>query len=120
MKNQTENKNTDKREFNRFETNIQISLFYEDLVYSGIVSNLSKNGMFISTKRPLPVDTMLVTSLIVDDKPIKVPVRISRAVSSVNTFDALPSGVGVHVLHSSREYLDLLGKCRSQQLKLTL
>ncbi len=120
MNNQTENKNKDRRGFGRFKTNLQISLFYEDLVYSGIVSNLSKNGMFISTKRPLPVDTMLVTSLIIDDKPIKVPVRISRVVSSVNTFDTLPSGVGVEVLHSSRDYLDFLGKCRSQQLKLIL
>ena len=120
MKNYTENKHKDKREFRRFETKLQISLFYGNMVYSGMVSNLSESGMFISTKRQLPVDTMLVTSLMIDEKPIQIPIRIRRAVNPANALDKAAGGVGVHILRSSRDYLNFLGKYRAQQLKLTL
>jgi Tfp pilus assembly protein PilZ len=120
MKNYTKNKHKDKREFKRLETSLQISLFYGNMVYSGMVSNLSESGMFISTKRLLPVDTMLVTSLMIDEKPIQIPIQIRRAVSPSNALDKAENGVGVHILRSSRDYLNFLGKYRSQQLKLTL
>ena len=120
MKNYTGNKHKDKREYRRFETKLQISLFYGNLVYSGIVTDLSESSMFISTKRQFPVNTMLVTSLIVDDEPIQVPVQITRAVKPVNARLAGESGVGVHILRSSGDYLNFLVKYRSQQLKLSL
>ena len=120
MKNYTKNKHKDKREFKRLETSLQISLFYGNMIYSGMVSNLSESGMFISTKRQLPVDTMLVTSLMIDEKPLQIPIRIRRAVNAANALDTAASGVGVYILRSSRDYLNFLGKYRSQQLKLTL
>lgn len=120
MKNYTKNKHKDKREFRRLETELQISLFYGNLVYSGMVTNLSESGMFIKTKRQPPVDTMFVTSLMIDNEPIQVPVQITRAVNPVNAQPAVESGVGVHILRSSKDYLSFLGKHKYQQLKLSL
>jgi Tfp pilus assembly protein PilZ len=120
MKTYTGNKHKNKRDFRRFETELQISLFYGNLVYSGTVTNLSERGMFISTMRQLPVNTMLVTSLMIDDEPIQVPVRISRAMNPVNALEAELNGVGVNILRSSKDYLSFLGKYRYQQLKLLM
>jgi len=119
MNNYMENEDKDKREFRRFETRLQISLFYGHLVYSGIVTNISERGMFISTKRRFPVDSMLVTSLI-GDEPIQVPVQIKRMVSPVNTRDAGEYGIGVHILRGSSDYLDFFGNHMSRQMKFTL
>jgi len=120
MKNYTINKHMGKREFERFETRLQISLVYGNQVYSGTVTNLSESGMFITTKRRLPVDTMLSIRIPYLTSLIQVPVRIRRAVSPVNTRNAGESGVALNILRSSRDYRDFLGKYRSQQFKLIL
>lgn len=116
----TEKKNNEKREFKRFDTNIQASLFYGNMVYSGVITNLSKSGMFIRTKRHFPVDAMLMTTLQIDDESIQVPVRIKRAVSPVSSVGPEESGVGVHIIRSSTEYLNFLNEYSFRQLKLTL
>ncbi len=120
MKIYTESKHNDEREFRRLETKLQISLYYHNNVYSGMVTNFSESGMFIRTKMQLPVDAMFVTSLMIDDESIQVPVRVKRAVNPANFRYAGESGVGVHILRSSRDYLNFLGEYRSRQLKLSI
>ena len=120
MKNYTGSKYNDKRDFRRYEIKLQISLFHGNLVYSGIVTNLSESGMFITTKRCFPIDTMLVTTLMLNDNSIQVPVRISRIANPVKTKGLEQDGLGVKILRSSRDYLDFLDKNRSQQMKLSI
>ncbi len=106
----------DKRAFERLPVNLQSRLFYGNMVYTGIVTNLSENGMFICTKMSFPVDSVLIAVILDDGNTIKVPVKIVRAVRSNNSFSPESSGLGVGLLSNSNEYMDLLSKCRAAHL----
>ena len=116
----SENRNNEKREYKRFDIDVQATLFYDNMVYSGVIMNLSKNGMFIRTKRQFPVDTMLMATLRIDDETVQIPVQIKRAVHSDNFSVPGESGLGVHIIRSSKKYLNFVSTYSSQQMKLTL
>ncbi|MBI4683480.1 MAG: PilZ domain-containing protein, partial [Nitrospirae bacterium] len=47
----------EKRACERYPANLQARLFFGNMIYSGMVTNLSKNGMFVSTKVRFPVNS---------------------------------------------------------------
>jgi Tfp pilus assembly protein PilZ len=122
MNTYTGNQSNNKRKSERFDSDFQVSLFYGNIVYTGIVTNVSENGMFISTRRNFPVDTMLVTSLIVGEEPLKLPVQIMRKSDNASLKSSSDSGVGVQIVTCSEDYMVFFDKYKAsvQQLKLTL
>lgn len=113
----TEGNNRERRSFKRFESDLQASLFYGNMVYSGVVTNISRSGMFIRTKRQFPVDMMLMTTVHAGEEEVQVPVRIKRSVNSVHSADNHESGVGVQLTQSTKEYLDFMEDYASRRLK---
>lgn len=122
MKSYTKKQSNNKRQFERLDAKFQVSLFYGNIVYPGIVTDLSENGMFISTGRDIPKDTMLFTSLMVGEEPLNLPIQIMRSVNSVDKNDSSNSGLGAQILTCSENYLDFFDKYRAstQQLKLVM
>ncbi len=122
MKNYTEKQSGNKRKSERLDTDFQVSLFHGNIVYTGTVINLSENGMFISTRRNFPIDAMLVTSLMIGEEPLQLPVQIRRRVNTADLKDSQDNGVGVQILTCSEDFLDFFDKYKSstQQLKLIM
>ncbi len=94
--------------------NLQSRLFYGNMVYTGIVTNLSENGMFISTKVSFPVDSFFIAIILLDTHTISIPIKIRRTVRAVDQLTGNGnSGLGVGLLNPSKEYLDFVGKTRA-------
>ncbi len=98
-----------RRTCERIRTNMYARFFYGNLFYSGSILNVSDSGMFISTKRILPVDAIFVVIIRLEHELLKVIARVNRITStSGNT-----TGIGVTLLSPSRSYLDLIGKIKT-------
>ena len=93
----------------RMQTNIDARYFYGNLFYSGTVLNLSDCGMFISTSRFLPSDSMFVVIIRLEDELLKVIAKVKRIAST----DGNSAGMGVELLSPSRSYLDFVSKMKT-------
>ncbi len=96
----------EKRAFNRIPVNIDARFFHGNIFYSGIVRNLSDQGMFIDTKKCLPSDSMFVVIIREDNDLLKLIAKVKRA--SMNADACL--GMGVELLSPSAGYLDFIHK----------
>ncbi|MCL5276766.1 MAG: TIGR02266 family protein [Deltaproteobacteria bacterium] len=72
----------DKRRARRIDTKLEVK--YGDITsfISDYAMNISRGGMFISTKNPLKVDTVISVEFVIPD--IKVPIQVRGKVSWVN------------------------------------
>lgn len=104
----------EKRTFQRLPVNLQSRLFYGNMIYTGIVTNLSENGMFISTKVSFPVDSVFIAIILLDTHTISIPIKIRRTVRTAEQLTHTEeSGIGVGLLNTSKDYLDFVGKTRT-------
>jgi len=94
----------EKRAFNRILVNINVRFFHGNIFYSGIVRNLSEQGMFIDTQKCLPSDSMFIVIIREENALLKVIVKVKRA--STNADACL--GMGVELLSPSAGYLDFI------------
>ena len=94
----------DKRVSNRISVNIDARFFHGNIFYSGIVRNLSEQGLFIDTKKCLPSDSMFVVIIREENDLLKVIAKVKRA--SINIDTCL--GMGVELLSPSAGYLDFI------------
>jgi len=94
----------DKRASSRIPVNIDARFFHGNIFYSGIVRNLSEQGMFIDTKKCFPSDSMFVVIIREENYDLKVIAKVKRA--STNADACL--GMGVELLSPSAGYLDFI------------
>jgi len=93
------------REFERIPSNFRVrfSCFHTD--YTGTVTNISENGMFIKTgKMSFPFASTLEVLVQLKHKIFRVPVEVSRMSKSKDHYD----GLGVKLLETPQDYLDLV------------
>jgi Tfp pilus assembly protein PilZ len=104
----------ERRSHERFPTRLQARLFYGNIIFSGMVTNISKRGMFVNTRIKFPVNSELILALLVDGKVLNIPIRIRRFSSPVNkSGHANESGIGIELLDTPRSYLDFIGRHES-------
>ena len=94
----------EKRTYKRINVHIDIRFFYGGHFITGRVTHLSANGMFIHTPAGLPLKAEFDVLFKVKNRIVKVPVTIAGRRRS----DHLPPGIGVTVLDTSGDYLQLL------------
>ena len=99
----------ERRSCERIQTNIDARFFYGNLFYSGTVLNVSDSGMFISTKRYLPSDSMFVVIIRLENELLKVIAKVKRMTSTAGN----SAGMGVVLLSPSRSYLDLVNRMKT-------
>lgn len=80
--------------------------------YPGTISNLSGNGLFITTELSFPVGSEMELLLKLKDCIFKVPVKIVRVVDT----DHKHRGMGVKILKVPEKYLEYLAKYISLQV----
>ncbi len=106
----------EKRAFKRVPVKLQARLFYGNMVYTGLVTNISENGMFMCTKMQFPVDARLITALKAGDSTYQLPITIRRITRPGSHPVCLEDiGMGVRLLNPPREYIDFLTEAGSSQ-----
>jgi Tfp pilus assembly protein PilZ len=72
--------------------------------YSGILTNISEKGMFISTPICFPLDSRLNILINSNKEMLNIPVRIRWIRKSTDKYD----GIGVEVLELTNKYLEFV------------
>lgn len=104
----------ERRSHERLHVNYQVRLFYGNMVYTGTVTNLSENGMFIRTMMKFPVNLALITVLRAGERIFKIPIRIKRSVLPGNDSKKMEEfGLGVQILNHPVEYMELVSEMRA-------
>jgi len=99
----------ERRSCERIQTNIDARFFYGNLFYSGTVSNISDNGMFINTKRFLPDDSMFVVIIRLENELLKIIAKVKRFTLTADN----SAGMGVALLRPSKNYLDMVNSLKT-------
>ncbi|RJQ49861.1 MAG: hypothetical protein C4538_01290 [Nitrospiraceae bacterium] len=94
----------EKRSSGRIPSNLKIKLCLDHDINTGILSNLSDNGMLITTKVCFPLKSQFEILLPVGEEILKIPVRVSRLLKKNDVYD----GIGVELLEPSAAYLEFL------------
>jgi hypothetical protein len=95
------------RAFERIPVDFEIRLPFGNMFYSGKVLNLSERGMFISTKRSYPLDSVLTIQI------EKETVYLLAKVRSFKITDGNLEGVGVEILNPPQNYLEFVSSLKA-------
>ncbi|RJQ50017.1 MAG: hypothetical protein C4538_01025 [Nitrospiraceae bacterium] len=98
----------EKRAFERIPANINARFFYGNIFYTGNILNLSEKGMFISTRRCLPSDSMFVVIVRLEDKLLKVVAKVKRLTKG----SGYHNGMGVELVYTSVGYLEFVSSLK--------
>ena len=90
-----------KRAFERVSSCLQLSFSYNNAVYSGIVTNLSENGMRINTNGCPPFKLKFEVLFPLEKDVLTLPVQVKRLIKRHDVID----GMGVEILNPSMKYL---------------
>ncbi|MEW6601838.1 MAG: PilZ domain-containing protein [Nitrospirota bacterium] len=97
----------EKRAYERFPSNLHARLLYGNMIYSGIVTNLSKKGMFVNTNVRFPVNTEFMILLQINNRTLKIPIKVRRAVKRESAYHSKTDcGIGVELLDAPQNYVD--------------
>ena len=96
-----------KRAFERIPVDFEVRLPCGNMFYSGTVLNLSEKGMFISTKRIYPVDSILNIQM------EKETVYLLARVKSFKKTDGNSDGIGVEILNPPQNYLEFVSSLKA-------
>jgi hypothetical protein len=95
---------TEKRSYERILTSISIKCINGNSIHEGLVSNISKNGMYFITDANLSLGLNSEVSIPYKEDVLKVPVRIIRTVKGSNFID----GFGVILSSLPKDYLEFV------------
>ena len=92
----------EKRGGNRKSCQIPIYYATEEKVYTGFIENISPTGLFIKTRRRLPIgDEILMTFRL---QGLAKPIKIKGEIAHTNR-----SGVGIKFIHTNPKVTQVLG-----------
>ncbi len=99
----------DKRAFERVFANIEAKFFYGNAIYTGEITNLSENGIFISARLCFPFESKFEILIPVNEEILKIPVKVSRIVKTDDFYD----GMGLELLERPKNYLEFVSNLKS-------
>ncbi len=100
----------DNRAFKRIPANIEVKFHCKHMDYSGTVTNISENGMYIRTDEMCsPFDSQFDILLFLEKEVMQVPVNLCRIILSPNNDD----GIGVNLLSPSDEYKQFVNSIKA-------
>ena len=96
----------EKRVFHRATHNISVTFCCcITEYYSGVLTNISEKGMFISTPICFPLDSRLNMLIHTTKEMMNIPVKVRWIRKSTDMYD----GIGVEVLELTNQYFDFVG-----------
>ena len=105
----------EKREFKRYRKRCETEVAVDGVTRRGISSNLSLNGLFVSTNRPFPPDTILdIVIHLPNGSTSKLKGRVRRTLKSpigkvIRTpVKSLKNGMGIEIIEKDDDYLEFI------------
>ncbi|RJQ16266.1 MAG: PilZ domain-containing protein [Nitrospiraceae bacterium] len=99
-----------RRAYERIPANINVRFYCCDTDYNGIIRDISENGMFIATSdMRFPFDSRLDIIIPLEEKLLKVPVKVIRITKSSTVFD----GLGVELLDHHHDFMELVDSLKT-------
>ena len=96
-----------KRRSKRKIKRLEIKFVSDGNVYRGITSDISREGLFIRTKKGLPPGTIIELDLFLPSgEIINLQARVKRTVKTM--YDAIKNGMGVEIIDIPPKYLEFL------------
>ena len=96
-----------KRRSPRVIKRLEVRFTTGEINYTGITSNLSKEGIFIRTQKGLPPQTIIEIELyLASGKAIKLRGQVKRTIKT--PFQAIKNGMGIELINPPREYIEFL------------
>jgi hypothetical protein len=103
----------ERRAYERLFSELQARILYGDIIYTGMVTNLSENGMFIRTRANFPVDAVFDIVVLKNGQTVKITVKVRRSGrSSAYGIGSEDHGIGVMLINPPRGYLEFVEKSR--------
>ncbi len=102
-----------KRAFERIPVNLKVEYLYGDETTYGTITNLSKNGMLVTTKVCFPIHSKFEILFPLGDEVLNIPVKVSRVVKSGAFYD----GMGVALLTPPKKYLEFVSRLEWNHIK---
>ena len=98
-----------RRAYERVNINFRAKFFYGNTLYTGEITNLSENGIYISTRLCFPFESRFEILIPLDEGVLKVPVKVSRIIKTDDFYE----GMGLELLEQSKNYLEFVRNLRS-------
>jgi hypothetical protein len=94
-----------KRSSERVQVKLSARFVYNDVVCPGVVTNLSENGIFISTRVKPPLGTVVEIDMSLDNKIMVAPFQVKRRVKTRNfTHYDERNGIGCELMSTPGSY----------------
>ena len=94
----------ERRAHKRLPVKIQARFFLGSRVFSGIITSISKRGIFLNTATLLPENFVLEIIVVLNDQTLQFPIKVKR-VSKHEEFCSM-TGVGAEILYVSKRWTD--------------
>lgn len=88
------------RAFERVQEKIRVDFYYNNEMYEGTVTNLSRNGLQIDSEMCPPFESNLEVVLILGDEVFNLPGKVKRLINT----NELNSSMGVELSVPSQGY----------------
>jgi hypothetical protein len=97
----------DRREHPRFVKRLKTTFHSNGNAYTGISSNISKNGLFIRTSKGFSPDTIINIEIVMPDNTISNLKGI--VIRTIKTpFTSMKNGMGVKLLEKDATFMDFV------------
>jgi len=108
------NVHKERRTYDRVQTSMEARFFCGNRYYAGKITDVSEQGMFISTDIRLPINSSFDIMMVINDQVTSVPVTVRRSIESTYRSDNLSSGgMGVELMKSPTQYLNYVSRLKS-------
>jgi hypothetical protein len=99
----------EKRAHTRIAGTLRVEFDCSNTICCCTATNLSEKGMLLKTSDILfPMDTHFDIFIHLRDEVLEVPVKVSRIVKTVNTYD----GIAIELIDPPRAYVDFINSRR--------
>lgn len=102
-----------KRAFERIPSDTQVNFLFGNSMHRGVVTNISKNGMYITTEKCLPRKSTFEILFPYKEEVLKLPAQVKRVIERHGFCDAM----GIELLNPPVPYLELVGISRLDSFK---
>jgi hypothetical protein len=103
----------EKRSLERIPSDIEARFFYGKLFYTGKITDLSEKGMFISTKKCFPPDTLFLVMICENDRVLNMSAKVKRFIRTNGCND----GMGLEIMRPSADYLHYVDGLKEEVLQ---
>lgn len=104
----------ERRVCERLFAELQTRILYGDIIYTGTVTNLSEEGMFIRTRAHFPENTVFDVVVRQNGQTLKITVEVKRTAKPfAYNIGNQEHGIGVTLINPPHDYLEFVEKCRA-------